>query len=90
VGVSVYDAKPSQLCTAQSSAPRTMIERPAVERTALKILTYAVTSISKTCRVFFFAANAASVGFCHLRTMSNTRHTMHYQVAGQTTPGNSG
>jgi hypothetical protein len=67
-----------------------MIERPAVERTALKILTYAVTSISKTCRVFYFAANPASVGFCHLRTMSNTRHTMHYQVAGQTTPGNSG
>jgi hypothetical protein len=66
------------------------IERPALERAALNILTYGVTSISKTCRVFYFAANPASVGFYHLRTMSNKRHSMDHQMAGQTTPGNFG
>ena len=66
------------------------IERPAEERAALNILGYAVTSISKTCRVFYFAADPAAVGFCHLRTPRNTRHSMDYQIAGQTTPGNSG
>jgi hypothetical protein len=90
VGASVYDAKPAQVCTVQASAHRKNSERPEVERAALNILKYAVTSISKTCRVFYFAAAPASVGFYLLRTMSNTRHSMNYQIAARTTPGNFG
>jgi hypothetical protein len=78
------------VCTVQASVHRKNIERPEVERAALNILTYAVTSISKTCRVFYFAAAPASVGFYLLRPMSNTRHSMDYQITGQTMPGNFG
>ena len=80
VGVSVYDARPSQACTVQTSVPKMNIERPALETAALNIRTYGVTSISESCRVFYFAADPASVGFYHLRTMRNTRHSMDCQM----------
>ena len=59
-----------------------MIERPAVERTALNILTYAVTSISKTCRVFYFAADPLA-GF---QFSMNTRRRKDRQIGGHLRP----
>jgi len=83
VGVSVYDAKPSQVFTIQTNVTRTNIERPAVERAALNILTYGVTSISKTCRVFYFAADP-SAGF---QFSKKARRLKDRQIAGQLRPG---
>ena len=53
VGVSAYDAKPSQACTVQTSVQKINIERPVLQRAALNIPTYRVTSVSKTCKVFY-------------------------------------
>jgi hypothetical protein len=86
VGVSVYDATPSQVFTLQTSVIRTNIERPAVERAALNILTYGVTSISKTCRVFYFAARF----FGRFSILEETRRLKDRQIAAQLRPGNFG